>query len=384
MRMAGSPWTAYVLGRVGIAALSLVLLGLAIRVFWDGTLPSVAVFGLSLAVTPMAVFLASSLSASGAETAAAVCYVAGLLGLARGRRAAGPVWLAIGAGGTVLAISRSLGPYFILAAAGAVAVSVGFPEAWRRLRAGGRAAVAAGACIAVASALNQWWEATQMPHLSWRASLLAKATLEPLPRVGREMVGVFGWLEAGLPGPVYALWAVLTLSLVVLALALGRWRERLAVVGLIAGCVALVAAFHAVLLPQSGFDIQGRHFLPLAVAVPLLAADVVLRQRHRVRVRILATFAALGAVATGAVQGFAWYVNARRYAVGISGPNWFIARADWSPPGGWAPWVVVAFAGAICLVVGGVRPALPSIVGRRRARLEYGAAPAGEPLVGVD
>jgi hypothetical protein len=35
------------------------------------------------------------------------------------------------------------------------------------------------------------------------------------------------------------------------------------------------------------------------------------------------------------MQVVAWYVNAKRYAVGGSGPEWFLSRAAWAPSAGW-------------------------------------------------
>jgi hypothetical protein len=383
MRTASTPWMAYILGRATIAALALLLLGLAVRAFWHDALPSLSLFGLALAVTPMAVFLAASLSASGVEIAGAVCYVAGLLAVARGRPKSTSAWLAVGAGGVALGISRSLGPYFVVGLAGVVAVSIGLRAAWQLLRSSGRRALVAGVAVVVASGLNFLWDATQMPHLNWKLSLLAKSNADALPRAGREMIGVFGWLEAGLPRGAINVWAVLTLGLVVLAIVLGSWYERIAIAGVIVGAATLIAAFHAVLLPESGFDVQGRHLLPLAVGVPLLAADVILRHRRRLKATVIGAAAVGGTVVTAALQVLAWYGNARRYAVGVSGPTWFFRHAQWSPPGGWHLWIVVAVLGGASLALAAVVSALPAA--QKLGRANVTSLPsAQEPLVGVD
>jgi hypothetical protein len=57
-------------------------------------------------------------------------------------------------------------------------------------------------------------------------------------------------------------------------------------------------------------------------------------------------------VVVAAVQGFAWYINARRFAEGTSGPRWFLGHATWTPPGGWPLWLAVAFAGTAALAAG--------------------------------
>ena len=56
------------------------------------------------------------------------------------------------------------------------------------------------------------------------------------------------------------------------------------------------------------------------------------------------------ALGTGFVQLVAWWTNARRFAVGMRGPRWFLPSAEWSPPLGWWPWLVLAIVG-VCLLI---------------------------------
>jgi hypothetical protein len=52
------------------------------------------------------------------------------------------------------------------------------------------------------------------------------------------------------------------------------------------------------------------------------------------------------------------YLNAQRYAVGLdpdSGLRWFVPDAEWSPPLGWYPWLVLGVAGTVTLGVVWVR-----------------------------
>jgi len=48
------------------------------------------------------------------------------------------------------------------------------------------------------------------------------------------------------------------------------------------------------------------------------------------------------------------YLNAQRYAVGL-GPDvalrWFVPAAEWSPPLGWYPWLVLGVLGTVALGV---------------------------------
>jgi len=265
--------------------------------------------------------------------------------------------------------------------AAAIAIAIGMRHAWQRVVAARLRAAVAGACIVVAAVANLAWEQTQQPHLALRPSLLADASVGRLPSIAREMVGRFGWLEFGLPEPTYWLWAGLVLVLAGVAVAVGRWRERIAIIGLIVGVAALIYAFHAVLLPETGFDAQGRYFLPIAVAVPLLAGETLMRRGLRLRAGVLTGLALGGTALAAAVQGLAWYVNARRYAVGTGGPRWFLGREQWVPPGGgWVVWLAVAGLGTACLVAAGIGSARPWGVSllpwpRGRAPAARGAPP---------
>ena len=379
MRVAGSRWTAFLVGRVAVAAASLALLVLAGAVLWRGRERSgpnpVLVLGLLLAVTPMAIFLAATLNPSGLEIAAGVACAAGLLALAQqteAGRAPRGAWLTFGIGGTVLAATRSLGPYFVATLLVITLWLVGVRRAREAVLTAPHAASVALGCTASAAVLNLWWESTRQPHLEWR-HVLDHLTAAKLPRFGEELVGKFGWLEWHLPWPFYALWGALVLGLVVVALAVGTWKQRGILLALIAGCLALAVAFNSVLPTETGYDFQGRYLLPLVVATPLVAAEIIRRQR-RVAGRVLAAGVAAGGVLAAALQFTGWYLNARRYAVGTSGAKWFAGHAAWSPTGGWPLWIAVALAGSVCLAGAVVVAVAPMLV--RKPIVERGPARA--------
>ena len=60
-------------------------------------------------------FIASGLSPSGPEIGAAICLTAVVLRLGRSEHSGPFVWVAMASAGAVLACSRSLGPFFLLA-----------------------------------------------------------------------------------------------------------------------------------------------------------------------------------------------------------------------------------------------------------------------------
>jgi hypothetical protein len=97
--------------------------------------------------------------------------------------------------------------------------------------------------------------------------------------------------------------------------------------------------------------------MPLLVAFPMLAGEVLVRNRARIShadAVVLTSLATIAAV----LQFVAWYLNGRRSAVGTGGTLLFVSHAGWSPPLGWAPWLVVAACGVLGLasVSLGLRP----------------------------
>ena len=90
-----------------------------------------------------------------------------------------------------------------------------------------------------------------------------------------------------------------------------------------------------------GFGAQGRHVLPVLVLVPLWAGEILRRRPEG-----LAWLLPAAGVLWAAGQAVAWLANARRAAVGTDGSWWFFGAAEWSPPGGWWVWAVLAAAGA--------------------------------------
>jgi hypothetical protein len=98
----------------------------------------------------------------------------------------------------------------------------------------------------------------------------------------------------------------------------------------------------------AGIGLNGREYMPLLVAFPMLAGEIVYRNRARISTTLAGTLAALATTA-GVLQFIAWYLNGRRAAVGIAGSLLFPADADWGPPLGWLVWVAVAGCGALML-----------------------------------
>jgi len=83
---------------------------MAIALLWERSSGPRSIVGLLAAATPMLIFVASSLNASGPEVAAGVCFFSALLRVTRPSEPRTWTWVVLGVSGVVLAASRTLGP----------------------------------------------------------------------------------------------------------------------------------------------------------------------------------------------------------------------------------------------------------------------------------
>ena len=365
MRLAGEPRAADRLGRLGLSLLSALFLVLAVHLVWDPRAGNWSLLGLIAAATPMVVFMASVLSPNNVEIAAGVCFVAGLLRLARGVPESAGVWAAVGAAGAALTLSRATGPLWAAASLAALVVVAGPREVVAIARRGGRRAAGTAAAVGLGTAATVLWEALVQPQPSRRLG----ETLAGIPDgAGRLLelwhngIGLFGWLDTGMSPWAYRVWTILLVALLAAALLLGTWRQRVALVVLVVSAIFLVLLVDSLNRP-TGFEPQARYFLPFVGVVPLYAGEVLRARRLAAPALLPLWLVPLAAAAAAGVQFHAWFVNARRYAVGAGGPSAFIGPAEWSPPLGWVPWLALAGLAALLIVGAGL-----------------GAPPSGPPL----
>lgn len=336
------------LARLGSAALSLGLLATAIKLVWHGdpVQRRFRLIGLVLAITPMVVFLISAIGSTGPEITASIAFTAGELRLMEGRSRA--VWLATGLAGMLLAVSRPLGPLWI-AVIGALPIALlGWRRSWQLVRdSGGHAWLALGLVVTGLSANVAWGLALGLDTpVRWTG--IDNAVGAVAARFGdilRQTIGVFGWQDTPMPQPAYAVWLILTSGLLLAGLVSGQRRQRLVLLTAVAAA-GLVTLVVGALVEQNSLGMQGRYVLPVAVTLPLLAAELLAR-RSIVVFRLARQAVLLGALAAVAVHLLAWLTNARRYAVAINGPVWFFPQSQWAPPGGWWPWIGLAVAAAL-------------------------------------
>ena len=342
--------------RAGKALLALLLFGAAVFLLWDPEARLVSFTGLVVAVTPMAIFLSATLNPSGLEIMAAVAFNAALIRLTRNevadRNRRWP-WTVAAISGAVLALSRTQGPVWVALSLAAVIPLGGVRTFLRMSLEHRRSSLPASIVVLVAIVLNRVWERIYGPHLAFDPTPLVSSIsqgIAQLPAVLREQVGVFNYLEVPMPLLAYGLWGGLSVALVTVALLVGGRRERLHLLLAGAAALALPVVLVATTMRHTGFGLQGRYVLSFSLVVPLLAGEILVRGYDRLRALDARQVFLPFVLIAGFVQFVAWWTNARRFAVGIRGPRWFVPSAEWSPPLGWWPWLLLAVAG-VCFLV---------------------------------
>jgi len=353
--VADGPSAADRLARVAGALIPLALLAFAVAALGQGARSRLWLLGPLLAVTPAAFTVIAAVNPSGWEIAGAVAWGAGLL---RGTRPGAPapdwVWGVAAAGGLVLALAKTTGPLWLVLIAGFVLAASEARRLPRRLPRG-PALAASAAVLGVIS--NRAWEAAYGAHTPFATDGLGGALrtgAQQWLHAADELVGAWGYLELQPPAWLVAGWALLAVAAVALAAQRATHRERLTLAAAVVAAAVVPIALYAAVIRPTGFGLQGRYVLPLVALVPLLAGELLARRPDpaaQAHTRLLAPAAALA----GALQFGAFYVYARRSAVGTDGATWFVPDAAYIPPGGWFLWLAVAAAGAAAIAGAGLR-----------------------------
>lgn len=359
VRAADDPSTGIYLGRLAIATVHLVFLALAVAMTWRPSLGSFSLLGPLTVVSPMAVFSGASLNPSGVEIAAGIAFVSALLRVARDRALARLSFWTLLTSGVVLVCARPPGPAF-----GAIGIAlfvrlVGRRGAANLLRADRRAQFVL-LVVSIAAISTIAWQLSVPETVFARTSLGRALGQAPAEAFGLEIVeqaiGVFGWLDTRMMYWGYLAWTYIWVVIVGAAFLVGKPAERTSVV-LTALAVAIAMVMVAVPFVDSGFGPQGRWYLPIAVAIPLLSAEILLARGRSIRLG--GALVAMAAVVAASVHALGFWMNARRHSVGIQGPIGFLGTGAWEPPLGWGPWILAAGLGCLCILVAGLTP-MPS------------------------
>jgi hypothetical protein len=157
-----------------------------------------------------------------------------------------------------------------------------------------------------------------------------KSTVGAVAGYYQQMIGAFGWLDAGVASvPVYC-WVFLGLGALMLALGVGSAPERRAAVVVLGLSWLLPVTAQYGEWKTNGLVWQGRYSLPLVAGLPILAMLAVerggrlrIREQHRMS-RILAAVMIVGQCA-----GYYWAM--RRFTVSQDGSLWYLSHPTWRP-----------------------------------------------------
>jgi hypothetical protein len=299
--------------------------------------PMWAATGLAIAVSPMVLFLAGTVSPSGVEVGAAIgVWVSGAV-LAReadvvvDRRLVDRVGIAM----CILVLSRALSPLW-LGLIGLVLLILttrpGLVALARSHRVWGW-----GGALAACSVFQLWWyvHASPLSHFvgypfHGSGVQLVRISLGKSGEMLREMIGVFGWLDTRAPGFTLLVWVLALGGIATLALGVASTRFVLALLAATAVIVVVPVLVEAAGAHEAGFIWQGRYSLPLGVGVPIIAGIGVGSSEGAKRLgRRLGIVLVVG---LGAAQLLAFAAAVHRYAVGANGIIWFFPDAKWTPP----------------------------------------------------
>jgi hypothetical protein len=342
------------LGRIANGVVAFGFLMIAAWALWSPEDPGFSLLGLLIVLTPTIVFLTASLSPSALEVASSVSWFAVIMRLMRGGNVSRWLWVGLGLSGAALGSARSLGPLWVLLGVALLFATGGVRSTVALVRRNRGWAGAAASAVAVGTIAGGIWELAVQPHPPHgrvTGAFLAAIGGQGLAMF-REAIGVFGYLDTRLPSLGYVTWELLILVVVVLAVLVAPKRERIVIFGSLAAIVGVTFALGYVYL-QTGFTLQSRFVLPVAVAVPMYCVEVIARCRHRLGPISLSRLPGCMVILVALVQGVAWYTNARRYAVGTSGPILFVGRSKWSPAPGWGFWSSIALLASGCLFLAG-------------------------------
>lgn len=319
--------------------------------------PAWPALGAGVALTPMVVFLASSVNPAGIEIAAAFALWCQLLVLLRrpdpDRDVTRLWWIA--AATLVVVNARGLSLVWTGLAVLAVVALTSWAEV-RRLLAR-RATWPAWAAIVVSCLVAAAWvvgtnsmstggEPAEHGTSFLRAFAISVFSTDSYVI---NMIGQFGWLDTYLETWVYLLWGAVFGLVGLLALAAGHRRERRALLALGLAVLAVPVLIHAWQAPFFGIIWQGRYVLPLAVGLPLAAAAV-LQDRLPAPARVPRNAAALGIALLTVVQGAAFVENLHRYVNGEDGAWTELEPDAWLPP---VPLGLVLALGAVAVLAFG-------------------------------
>jgi len=295
------------------------------------------VAGLALALTPMSVFVSSTVNPSGITLGFSLLVVCGAVSRwIHGDLSRWSTWaIGIGLPGLVLVrrdgvlwvaiLIVSLAPIALTDAALRARLRSLDPRSWGpRARVSGLVAVVAAVAVAVmwvVPVLHRFFTTGEVGGNGsrWQG-------IEVLRIYFDHMIGTFGWIDTYIGQEAFAIAAGVCLVVVLAGLAGGRAHLVRSECLSLAALFATPVVFGMVLYPY----FQGRYMLPIWVIVAVIASQAV--ASSDIGPRTSSRLAVIVLVLWWSVHIWSLVQNLRRYAVGFRGTWWFTTDYSWHPP----------------------------------------------------
>jgi hypothetical protein len=318
----------------------LLSLALTIATFWCRS--TMMLGAIALTISPMVIFLAGVVNPSGFEIAAAICVWTS--GLALVRNGALPpsrrVVTTFAISSCLLELTRGLSPLWM----GLIAATLFCLEPRACVQLLRHWSVRIGvAIVGVVGAIAIWFIIVAktldiLPSIAYpphHGSLVTvtEQVLGLMGGYGRQLIGVFGWLDTPSPLLTIVLWSNLVGLLLALAILVSKRHDSVVLVGLIGGSFLLTMVLIESNAASSGITWQGRDGFPLYAGIPLVAGIAIANTSilSRATIRRLAVLVASG-VGVCQLTDYIWTL--RRYTVGLGRTINLLqpVRHGWSPP----------------------------------------------------
>jgi hypothetical protein len=286
--------------------------------------------GLLLGLTPMSVFVASTVNPSGITVAFAALAVAGAIRQWVWRSADRRTTFALVIGLLGLLLVRRDGVMTV-----GVLLAVFAPYWWsadlsaRVRRANWRKGTNAALAVLAASVVivfvipigHRFLTNTEVGGNGsrWQA-------LEVMRIYFDHMVGTFGWIDTFIGPELFTIAAVLAMSMVILGVVAAERRPRMSIIVAFASLFVVPVVFGMFRYPY----FQGRYLLPIWLAVAAVSALAV--ASADIGVVLSRRLSTLLVVGWGVVHAMSFVQNLRRYAVGNAGTWRFAFDSSWHPP----------------------------------------------------
>ena len=324
---------------------------------------SVVRWGAITALTPMAMFLFSTINPNGLEISTAFAAWASSWAVFRSRAAVPRHLLLIAAiSFAVLANVRGLSPLWATVIIFITIFGSGRAgELWSERR---RFLLGAVAYVCVVSLPSIFWALRYgtlltgegiWPQYDDRAAAITDMVLS-LSRQYEQMIGNMGWFDAPVPLLTLLIWTVSLGMLAMLALqrrgqVAAKWAFCILLAGVIIGPMIIQLPGAA----DAGLVWQGRYSLPIAIGLPLVSAWILASKTDDGGDASTDRSARGMIIALAVANALAFYGAARRYAVGADGPygTWDPA---WSSNLGFAPAVMLYIVALTVFLVALQRP----------------------------